>query len=66
MFMDIGQGKAYEARREFEERIRERANRDEIEMTAMVKAVDPNPEDARTFDGGFATLVQWFREKISS
>ncbi len=47
MFMDIGQGKAYEARREFEERIRERANRDEIEMTAMVKAVDPSSEDEK-------------------
>jgi hypothetical protein len=36
------------------------------EMMAMVKAVDLSPEDARTFDGGFAALVQWCRENISS
>jgi hypothetical protein len=65
MFMKIGQGKAYEARREFEERIRQRADRDEIEMTAMVKAVDPSPEDEKTFDGGFEALVHWLRGNIS-
>jgi hypothetical protein len=66
MFMKIGQGKAYEARREFEDRIRQSADTRQSQMTAMVKAEDPSPEDARTFDGGFAALVQWFREKISS
>jgi hypothetical protein len=59
MFMMIGQEKAYEARREFEDRIRP------SEMTAMVKIMDPSPEDAKTFDGGYAALVHWFREKIS-
>jgi hypothetical protein len=66
MFMKIGQGQAYEARREFEDIIRQSADRRKSEMTAMVKAVDPSPEDAKTFDGGFAALVHWFREKISS
>jgi hypothetical protein len=31
----------------------------------MMRAVDPSPEDAKTFDGGFAALVHWPRDKIS-
>ena len=61
MFLKIGQGKAYEARREFEDRIRLSAERRKSEMTAMVKAVDPSTEEVKTVDGGFAALVHWFR-----
>jgi hypothetical protein len=57
MFMKIGQGEAYEASRKFEDRIRQNADIRQSEMTATVKAVDPSPEDARPFDGGFAALV---------
>jgi hypothetical protein len=66
ILMKIGQGKAYEARPDFEDRIRQSADTRQSEMMPLVKAVDPSPEDTRTFDGGFAALVQWFREKLSS
>ena len=33
-------------------------------MADLVKAVDPSTEEGKTFDGGLAALVHWFRESV--
>ena len=59
MFLKIGQG-----RREFEDIIRLSADRRKSDMADLVKAVDPSTEEGKTFDGGLAALVHWFRESV--
>jgi hypothetical protein len=63
--MKIGKGEAYKVRCEFERELRELEKEYLPSLHEMVAQEDPNRENP-TFEGGFESLKQWYREKVDS
>jgi hypothetical protein len=62
--LNMGRGKAYDQRREFEAHLRDLAAQLQVSLRAEIIAKDPNWA-APTLEGGFHALVSWFRESVA-
>jgi hypothetical protein len=63
--LNMGRGKAYDQRREFEAHLRDLAAESQVSLRAEIIAEDPN-QAAPTLEGGFHALVCWFRESVAA
>ena len=64
LLLNIGKGAAYNKRRDFEQRKRDRAATMQQQIIDLFTALDPNTQ-LPTVDGGFNALVAQFRADIS-
>jgi hypothetical protein len=62
--LNMGRGKAYDQRRDFEAKLRDLAAESQVSLRAEILAEDPN-RAAPTLEGGFAALVSWFRASVA-
>ena len=57
-FLKMGEGKVYDARRQYEGRLRLRQESTQRWLVDQIIAQDRN--ESKTFDGGCATLLAWY------
>ena len=62
--LEIGRGPAYEKKQAFEQELKELSQQTMAPFIEEIKAFDTSG-DINTFDGGFASLVEWYRNYVS-
>ncbi len=65
-FAKIGQGPSYQAKRDFEQSLRDSEEESQRWILGQITAMDQSTDvpDERTFEGGYQYLVSWFRERV--
>ncbi len=64
MFTNIGKNRAYEMRQQFEQQLRTISDQSQQEVDALLTNADTT-ENQKTFEGGYHSLVTWFRNYTS-